>query len=168
MLSKDIEAASKPADTLFGLDETAAGDKIMVTNEHLLAVIAEALRAGANVDHWTWARIVIALAGPIAEAKASGKSLDDMRDQAECKNDWDDAQRTGFLSGLSADKIHSIFTYAAASLEKYFGNPDVWRTLMVVAASLPEDGTVEGSRIWAAFGSASIERGCPPPWQRSP
>jgi hypothetical protein len=107
----------------------------------------DAMRAaGCDLKVWLFARCVIELGGPVAEAKYTGEPIQDVLDKWELSDDVADLHRNvhwlrrKFLS-------RTMLGRAAAFLQAAFDQPSVWPTTLAVAKSLTAPGVTPNDAI---------------------
>jgi hypothetical protein len=146
--SRDIDAAIETYNKRYSREELK---KVAGTEAYARAVMAEARKAGADIDAWGRAKIAIILGGSVAEARATGKTVDAIMDLPEIQGDFDDAVRTGQMTQWSEDQADIEIHAALAMIEEKFAQPNIWRALLRLAAALPREGRMEGADAWAIF-----------------
>jgi hypothetical protein len=147
MFSKAIESISKPFDVKYGVEGIRGN-----LHEYCIEVTKAARAAGVNVDSWVKAKMIVSLAGPVAEAKATRKTLGELPQGWE--NDYEDACGTCAAAGMEPDQADILVDEATRLLETEFANPLLWNALLTLAAALPKEGTMEGHRCWQIFSDA--------------
>ena len=149
MFSKEIDAAARAVAERHGPQDARSR-----FSDYSREVIAAARAAGADVDGWVRWKMMQAVAGPVAEAKALGKEFDDMLGEAACAPDFGDALRAGEIAGWAEERISEEILNAADAVAHCFADTATWRALLKLAASLPGRGVVLGRRCWAIFSAA--------------
>jgi hypothetical protein len=146
MFSKAINDAAKDVDAHEG----------MPTQEYCADVIAAARAAGADIESWVRATVLIGMAGPVAQAKETGRSLDDMSDEmlAILKTDWTGPYTFGSMAGMSPGEIQVIVDNAIAYVSMKFDESDLWNALLALAKALPKEGRMDGRECWKIFSDA--------------
>jgi hypothetical protein len=124
-------------------------DAVETSLEELRPVIAAARAAGANIDNWVYAQVIQSLAGPAAEAKAMGRPCNEVF--AENEGDRDQASLVCLAAGMSPDEGSTLLRKIAAHLEAEFAKPDIWNALLLLAATFPKDGEMDGHECWMIF-----------------
>jgi hypothetical protein len=112
---------------------------------------------GADIIVWAKAKLMIAMAGPVAEAIDRNISFAEVQCFTECENDFVDAKATCRTVGWSDEESAAAMTAAANAVYEKFENPGVWGGLLKLAAMLPAEGRVEGSEAWAIYSAALNE-----------
>lgn len=112
---------------------------------------------GADVNKWAKAKLMIALAGPIAEGIDRNISFAEVLRLTECQNDFADAKATCLSLGWSDEESAAAMTAAANVVYDNFEKSDVWARLLKLAAILPAEGRVVGSQAWAIYSHALTE-----------
>ena len=135
-------------------------------NEHLAAfpqddtaeVDVERCRAGGlDVFSWAEAKAVIAMFGPVAEAKFTVQDIGTVVRSPQCENDKKDAFRDCAWAGMSlqeaTDCVNAAIDFARAQLS----DPKVWRAVTGLADNLPVPGRLEGRHCgWDHRAGAAI------------
>ena len=151
--SKPIAAASKDVAAHYGIEGINARPE-----EYAADVMAAARAAGADIAGWVNAKMLQAVAGPVAEAKATGTSRDDMLSAAEFAPDFADAANPGRIAGWSEQDISHGIANAVAIVEQELSAPQAWNALLALATSLPHEGTIDGRTCWTIFVRAFEKR----------
>jgi hypothetical protein len=140
--SKEIEAAA------VGITYNS----LEMSLDDMRPVIAAARAAGADVNGWTYAKVLQAIAGPAAEAKATGRPFYGVL--AECEGDNVHASLPCCAVGMSQGEAATLVAEALAHLKAEFAKPAVWNGLVTLAAALPREGRMQGCDCWAVYSSA--------------
>jgi hypothetical protein len=142
--SKDISAAVKAAQC----PEDSGDD-----------AIAAAFAAGADSKSWLRAQLLIRVAGPVAQAKETGQSHDDLDDDDRMTTittpsyDWN-VHTDCTLAGISASEHQTHIDDAIAFVSAKFDDSELWDALTALANALPKEGRMEGRECWKIFSDA--------------
>ncbi len=122
--SREINAASDTVNSRYATRD--ALHAAMRTDDYNAQMITVARAAGADIDQWALAKVIQALAGPVVEAKATRKPLDDVLESSEAQNDIADIARVRIAVGWSEEQILNIFDNAIAFVQEKIKIPAVW------------------------------------------
>jgi len=128
---------SKPMDDFLRarLRDPSAPDAATIQYAELASIIAEMRAAGIDVDRWFTTKIIELILGPMAEAKALGKSFDDVLGDYSSEGDLGDAFHLGYLSGKTLDETEEAIDENIGIAGRLIERPKVWRAVQSAAES---------------------------------
>jgi hypothetical protein len=125
-----------------------------LTMEHVAKTIVKARSEGAGIFQWLRARVLIEVFGAVAEAKYSGKAVEEVWGRHETEADMRDAVQSCFLAGVTEAKaIQAIIDEAQAKAVGLIGRPEVWQAIVALADNLPSSGRFDGKKAAAIIRS---------------
>jgi hypothetical protein len=151
MFSRGIDDATKAIDERYGWRDGP------MPSGYSTEAIAAARAAGANIDRWARAMILILVAGPVAEGKTTGRTFESILKDPGCENDFREAVETGRLAGWSDEVTQNAIEDAAREVKGRFADPALWNAVIKLATALPDEGTILGDACWEIFSSALPE-----------
>jgi hypothetical protein len=104
-----------------------------VPREFMAKAVETARADGVDIDQWVIAKVIHAVSGSVAEAKATGRASMDVLSQPECVADLNDAVRAKELAGWD-DSFQNVICNAVEDVEKALSDPRTWNALLVLAA----------------------------------
>lgn len=123
--------------------------------DYFTGVVKLARAAGADIDAWIDSKILIGVAGSVADATAQKRSF---RDVILNEPDQNIVFVPCMAAGLSADETNRRVLRSAELLQERFADPIVWNAILTLALACPFDGgTITGSECWRIY-SGAIER----------
>jgi hypothetical protein len=152
--SAEIDAAAQAIDSRYTEDNQKEFEALIRTEDYTREVVKAARAAGADIDMWARAKVIQALAGSVAEAKATRKPIEQVMELPGIEGDIADIKRAWIAAGWSEERAGNEADFALTLIEEKFAIPQVWNALLALANSLPHDGRVEGHECWAVFSAA--------------
>jgi len=143
-LSKPMQefvAARRPA--------TARSDEYAPVSDDpdIAPLFTEMRAAGIDLDGWFRAKSIVAMFGPMAEAKLIEKPFSEIWNN----NSKDDALgviRAGILCGMTPEKIATASNENLSIAERHMGRSEVWRAINTLADNI-KTGRMSGRRAAA-------------------
>lgn len=115
------------------------------TLDELTQTCAEMREAGIDLEMWHLAKCIEFVFGPMAEARLTGRSFDEVWDDYSSEADLKDATRYGVLCGMTTEQIVATINQAIAVAEERMAIPQVWAAIRALAAKL-KPGRTGGRR----------------------
>jgi hypothetical protein len=106
-----------------------------------------------HVLHIGGRKMEIHVAGAVAQAKAEGRTFEEVWDSRGCSSDRRKAKR--LLSWCAAEQTACpTVEQAAHTVTEWFSDPGVWRALTILAKRLPNTGKMNGAEARRIYGDA--------------
>jgi hypothetical protein len=110
--------------------------------------------AGIDVAEWAALKTFICMAATAAEAKFTGRPIEEVANSYQCEDDLRDAMRDCLLAGMTTAEATNVVNNVLDHAEEVFADPRVWAAVLAVADSLPAVGRVEGRQVAAIIRDA--------------
>jgi hypothetical protein len=108
-------------------------------------LFADMKAAGLDLASWFKARCISSIFGPAAEARATGRTFDEVMASDAADDDLNDVIRDGNWCGMTTDEIQGAIWDNGEIAEHYFDTPEIWRAILALADRL-RPGTMRGRR----------------------
>jgi hypothetical protein len=125
---------------------TQGMDPSKLTKQHIVEAIKLAKDDGLDVAPWLRARMLISTLASVAEAKHTGRQVDDVWNSPECEGDLKGAVEDGIYAGLPTDQIAVFIGLALDQSEALLKQTNVQRAIQALAEALPISGRLKGQR----------------------
>ncbi len=126
-------------------DRTTAGlDKANLTKQHIVDALKVAKKEGVDITPWLRARMLISTLASVAEARHTGRSVDDVWNSPETEGDLTSAVEDGLYAGLTTEQIGVYINEALDQSEVLMGQASVQRAVHALADALPVSGKLQG------------------------
>jgi hypothetical protein len=132
-LSKPMQefvASRRPSST------PAAGYAPVLDDPDIVPMFAEMRVSGIDLDEWFRVRSIVAMFGPIAEAKLIERPFNEVWNSNTSRDDALGVMRAGVLCGMSPDQIAASANDHVAIAEQHMARPEVWHAIMTLADSM--------------------------------
>jgi hypothetical protein len=106
----------------------------------LLELLTDMRAAGIDVDAWFRAKTIEVVLGPMAEAKLTGKSFEDVFGGDGSRGDSEDLIYYGFISGIAEERLAEVACEHIEIAKSHIARPEVWRRF---SPWLPSSSAVE-------------------------
>jgi hypothetical protein len=106
--------------------------------------VERCIAAGIDVVRWAKARVLIAMFGPVAEAKYTDREAGAVMQSPECENDLNVARHDCMLAKMSRSEADICISDAIDTARHSLADPRVWRAVQRLAERLPVSGRLEG------------------------
>jgi hypothetical protein len=116
------------------------------TKKHIVDAIALAKADGIDVLGWLRARMLISTLASSAEAKHTGRSIEEVWNSLESEDDMRVAVESGVYAGVPAEQIGSFIEEALERSEAIIQQANVQRAIHALADALPDQGRLAGRR----------------------
>jgi len=110
----------------------------------LTAAVGACKANGIDVEMWASARALICMAGPVAEALFTNRSLRECAN--ECQSDLGDATRYCLAAGMTTQEATKVCNGALDWAREVFDDPRNWAAVLALADSLPSGGRINGKQ----------------------
>jgi hypothetical protein len=120
----------------------------------LRAEVMACKAGGIDVAKWASVKAFICMAGPVAEAKFSGKTLDEILKSYECEGDLRAAIRDGELAGLTRSEACEMTDRGCDRAVEFFDDSKAWCAVLTLADRFPRVGRMQGKRCAAIIRAA--------------
>lgn len=130
MFSPEMNAYVKPY-----LQRLVKNNKIQIAD--LKPAFAEMQDKGIDVRRWLRARLLMSVAGAAAEARFTGKAIDDIYFHGEiCRADHESVKRHCHLCALTKDEYAAELEDALTLAEQQVEQPEIWAAIKALATQL--------------------------------
>jgi hypothetical protein len=92
--------------------------------------------AGIDLDGWFRARSIVAIFGPMAEAKLIERPFNEFWNNSPSKDDQRAVIRAGTLCGMTREQIASAASEIASICEQHMARSEVWHAITTLADNL--------------------------------
>jgi len=116
------------------------------TKKHIVDAIALAKADGIDVLGRLRARMLISTLASSAEAKHTGRSIEEVWNSLESEDDMRVAVESGVYAGVPAEQIGSFIEEALERSEAIIQQANVQRAIHALADALPDQGRLAGRR----------------------
>jgi hypothetical protein len=117
-----------------------------LTKQHIVDAIRLAKDDGLDVAPWLRARMLISTLASAAEAKHTGRQIDDVWNSPESEGDLKGAVEDGVYAGLPPDQIAVLIGEALDQSQALLKQTNVQRAIQALAEALPASGRLKGAR----------------------
>jgi hypothetical protein len=120
------------------------------------ALFSEMRAAGLDLDVWFRARCIQTVFGPMAEAKLTGRSFDEVLRVDGSKGDLGDLIYAGFIRGIAEEHFAEAASQQIEIAKRYIARPEVWRAILTLADKIKlgrMDGRVAAAIITRELGT---------------
>jgi hypothetical protein len=116
------------------------------TKKHIVDAIALAKAEGIDVLRWLRARMLISTLASSAEAKHTGRPIQEVWNSLESEDDMSGALEDGVYAGVPNEQIGSFIEEALKRSEAIIQQANVQRAIHALADTLPDQGRLTGRR----------------------
>ena len=109
------------------------------------ALFANMRTAGLDLTEWFKARCISSVLASVAEARATGRAVDEVIASDAADDDLTDVMRHGNWCGMTTDEIQNAIWDNTAIAQHYIEMPEVWSAILALADKL-RPGTMSGLR----------------------
>ena len=109
------------------------------------ALFANMRTAGLDLTGWFKARCISSVLASVAEARATGRAVDEVMASDAADDDLTDVMRHGNWCGMTTDEIQNAIWANTAIAQHYIEMPEVWSAIHALADKL-RLGTMSGLR----------------------
>jgi hypothetical protein len=128
-------------------DRTTQGvDPSKLTKQHIVDALKLAKDEGADVARWLRARMLISTLASVAEARHTGRDVNDVWNSPESEGDLKGAVEDGIYAGLPTDEIAALIGEALDQSEILMKQANVQRAVHALAEALPISGRLKGQQ----------------------
>ena len=139
---QDFVPTRRPYSTLKGVGPIGE-------NVNLVGLFAEMRGAGIDLDAWFRARSIVAMFGPMAEARLTQTPLNEIwNNSGAAKEDERAIIRAGTLCGMSPKRVAAASAENANFVDQQVARPEVWDAIITLADSL-KPGRMSGAEAAA-------------------
>jgi hypothetical protein len=114
---------------------------------HIIKTVGLAETQGFDISDWLRASILIAVSGPAAEARHTGRDIQTILNGYEGEGDLNKAKAMRSYAGLSASQIDDFIAEGIVRAKELMSRPDVWAAVISVANAIPDRGGMSGERV---------------------
>jgi len=116
-------------------------------NAELAAALARCREQGLDVDGWLAIKLMIILAGPVAEARWIEQDVNFFLETADCAEfDLREAVASCHWVGRGHE-CEQLIEHATARSTSMFQQPGAWQAVRSLAAALPDHGKMSGAQV---------------------
>jgi hypothetical protein len=132
-LSKPMQefvAARRPA------TNPTAGYAPVLDDPDIIPLFAEMRASGIDLDTWFRVKSMVAMFGPMAEAKLIERPFDQVWNSKTSRDDALSLMRAGVLCGMTPEQIAASANENVSIADRSMGRPEVWRAIMTLADNM--------------------------------
>lgn len=127
---------------------TAKTNAPLGANVDLAPLFAEMRASGIDLDGWFRAKSIVAIFGPMAEAKLTEKPFNELWNSLPAKDDTLGLIRAGTLCGMTLEQIVTATTENVYIAEQQIARPEVWHAINALADNI-KPGRMSGRKAAA-------------------
>ena len=129
-------------------EERPAGYSPVRDDPDIIPMFAEMRASGIDLDGWFRVRSIVAMFGPMAEAKLIEKPFNEIWNTDACRDDALSLMRAGVLCGMTPEQIAASANESVSIAEQNMARPEVWRAITALADNL-KPGRMSGRQAAA-------------------
>jgi hypothetical protein len=114
----------------------------------IIPMFAEMRASGIDIDGWFRVRSIVAMFGPMAEAKLIEKPFYEVWNGNACRDDALSLMRAGVLCGMTPEQIAASANENVSIAEQNMARPEVWRAITTLADNM-KPGRMSGRQAAA-------------------
>jgi hypothetical protein len=114
----------------------------------IIPMFAEMRASGIDLDAWFRVRGIVAMFGPMAEAKLIERPFNELWNSNACRDDALSLMRAGVLCGMTPEQIAASANETVAIAEQHMTRPEVWRAITTLADNM-KPGRMSGRQAAA-------------------
>ena len=139
---QDFVAARRPT------ANPSAGYAPVLDDPDIIPMFAEMRASGIDLDGWFRVRSIVAMFGPMAEAKLIEKPFNELWNSNACRDDALSLMRAGVLCGMTPEQIAASANENVSIAEQNMARPEVWRAITTLADNM-KPGRMSGRQAAA-------------------
>jgi hypothetical protein len=113
-----------------------APDPALGNDAELVLLFAEMRTSGIDVDGWFQAKSIVAVFGPMAEAKLVERPFNEVWNNNPSKDDQRGLIRAGTLCGMTREQIATAAGQNVTIAEQHMSRSEVWDAIITLADNL--------------------------------